>query len=343
MDIFKKDKAAFGPLDSRYSYGCIDARFGNPSFLHKYWELCDVHVTAKGGKKMNYLDAYGDDDLKRAILMLHIRIGNADVTERHVVLGVGASQVMSAAMYALSLDGPKIVHAESPYFSRFEHFTKFAGTGLEFWKDKPQPPHIQIITCPNNPNGMTRNIKTSDITIHDLVYNWPQYTDVVKYDEDIMVFGLAKATGHASTRVGWALVKDKEVADRMQHYIEMSTCGVGMESLNHAYRIMQIQERLRPDDTCFAEGRKILRDRWQRLKKSLGNDSNVKLINDGGMFAWGRVFKGTATDHFRSKSILVVSGEYFGRTDKYFRINMGLLDGDFSNLVHNCTIGVSSA
>ena len=47
---------------------------------------------------------------------------------------------------------------------------------------------IKIVTNPNNPDGEVTD--PSSATILDLCYNWPQYTDVVKYDHPIMVFSL---------------------------------------------------------------------------------------------------------------------------------------------------------
>ena len=48
------------------------------------------------------------------------------------------------------------------------------------------------------------------------VYNWPSLTNVTdNVDHDIMLFSLSKLSGHAGSRVGWAIVSDPEVAANM--------------------------------------------------------------------------------------------------------------------------------
>ncbi len=332
VNIFEKDKEAFGPTDS----DLLDLRFGDPAFLQPYWEGFRPEVITGYGLDMGYLESYGSESLKQTIRDLHSKIGNAVADGKHVVMGVGASQLVTAAIYAL---GNKDVYAKPPYFSRFEQFSRFSGIGSNLSIVKKPPMQTEIITCPNNPTGKQENNPSCKVVIHDLVYNWPQYTDVVEYDEDIMIFGLAKATGHASTRVGWALVKDKDIADKMQHYIEMSTCGVGVESLKMCERILKQSYMIPYENTCFKHGKDKLRRRREKLAE-VTKSKKFTILNDSGMFVWGKVKEEDANEFFeKTYGILIVNGSHFGMIGhQYFRINLGCDVDSFISLIDKLSV-----
>lgn len=331
MGVFDKDKEAFGPIES----DLLDMRFGNPAFLQPYWRNFNMEVISGSGKDMGYLDSYGSKSLKQTIKDIHRVIGNAKAIDKYVVMGVGASQIIAAAVYALDNSS---VYAKAPYFSRFKQFTQFSGIGSEFSTVKRPHKQTVIVTCPNNPDGL-HGRSDSKTAVYDLVYNWPQYTDVIKYDEDIMIFGLAKATGHASTRVGWALVRDKDVADRMQHYIEMSTCGVGVESLKMCERILRHLSIIEFQFTCFKHGKDKLRRRREKLAE-VSKNKKFTILNDSGMFVWGKVEGEDANEFFeKTYGLLVVNGSYFGMPGhEYFRINLGCDVDSFTSFIDKLSV-----
>ncbi|CAI8583373.1 unnamed protein product [Vicia faba] len=47
---------------------------------------------------------------------------------------------------------------------------------------------------------------------------------------DLTLFTVSKSTGHAGMRIGWALVKDLEVAKKMTKFIELNTIGISKDS-----------------------------------------------------------------------------------------------------------------
>jgi L-tryptophan---pyruvate aminotransferase len=65
---------------------------------------------------------------------------------------------------------------------------------------------IELVCSPNNPDGAIREAVLDNETgkrVHDLAYYWPQYTPMRgPADNDIMLFTVSKATGHAGTRIG---------------------------------------------------------------------------------------------------------------------------------------------
>lgn len=335
MEVFDKDTEAFGANKE----GLLDMRFGDPAFLQPYWRGFKPEVISGSGLDMGYVNSYGSESLKQAIRDIHNKVGNAVADDKHIVLGVGASQMLAAAVYALK---NKDVWAKPPFFSRFLQLTKFAGIDANLVvSDLPPIPGelTQIITCPNNPDGKHESFSYTEDSIYDLVYNWPQYTDVIKYDEDLMVFGLAKATGHASTRVGWALVKDKNIAEAMHHYIEMSTCGVGVESLKMTERILRQQIIIEDKYLCFKHGKDKLRRRRDKLNEAL-KDKEFEILNDSGMFVWGRVKDKNACKIWKDKyGVLAVNGRYFGMPDdSYFRLNLGCDVNTFTSLIEKLSV-----
>lgn len=81
---------------------------------------------------------------------------------------------------------------------------KWAGDARTFDKDVP---YIELITTPNNPDGIIReatvNRGDQGKLIHDLAYYWPQYTPITSpANFDIMLFTASKCTGHAGSRIG---------------------------------------------------------------------------------------------------------------------------------------------
>eukprot|EP01051_Picozoa_sp_SAG22_P022673 SAG22_NODE_5523_length_999_cov_1.715556_1_plen_78_part_00 len=55
--------------------------------------------------------------------------------------------------------------------------------------------------------------------VYDRAYYWPHFTPVQPASDEIGLYTLSKLTGHAGTRIGWALVKDEAVAARMAAWI----------------------------------------------------------------------------------------------------------------------------
>lgn len=75
---------------------------------------------------------------------------------------------------------------------------------------KEEGPYIELVTSPNNPDGILRESmvnRSEGILIHDLAYYWPQYTPITSIaDHDVMLFTASKSTGHAGMRIGYILV-----------------------------------------------------------------------------------------------------------------------------------------
>lgn len=279
----------------------LDMSLGNPEFLHPYWAKQNTLAFLDLSKDLNY--RYKSmNSLKHAIKLLHQKLKNADVSDCQVVIGNGVTQLLNGL---INISSNPLVHAEPPYYYRF---TEFAKLNNKTWINHENA--LKLATLPNNPDGKIYLPKGE--AIYDLNYNWPQYTMPVNYKFDVMVFGLSKALGLASARIGWALIKDKNLANKLEKYVEYTTGGVSIYSQKIANRL--IKQQLIADTSVFQYGKKILDKRWNHLW------FNVKLpftiLNSSGLFLW---CEGVCPSNLKG-----VSGSQFGETDDKFRLNLGI-------------------
>lgn len=296
----------------------LNLGWGNPNFLIPYWKNISLSLP----KHVATPYVIGSlPELQEAIKSLHAQEKNAKVSTKHIVVGHGATQILAALLHVIN----KPVFANPPFFMRFPEIAKIAKVP---WK--PCPKGLEIITNPNNPDG-TVTLKDSKFSnIYDLSYNWEQYTTPLNYDEDIMVFSLSKATGHASTRIGWAIIKDAKLAHDVQDYIEHSSCGVSLEAQLKALAV--IKSQLGNPNTCFSYGKKILNNRHRQLERL---KLPFKKLNHSGMFLWAQVKWPIyhPAQIFKPKNIIYTSGSLLGGYDDFFRINLGCSEKDFKEFL----------
>lgn len=276
----------------------LDLSWGNPEFLVPYWK--DKFVGCDSELPMGY--KFGSENrLNSLVRCLHKVIGNAETDGYRIIFGHGATQLLIGLMKVL--DYP--VYADPPYFMRFPKFADYAGIS---WGQTQNA--YQILTLPNNPDGNSLYKYHNPQHLLDLSYNWPQYTDVQNYKDDVMVFSLAKATGHASTRIGWAIIKDEQLALELEKYVEMSTGGLSLDAQEKAMNV--IDSQLHEDDTVFKYGKNVLDRRWEGIKKL---NLPFKVLNNQGMFLW---CAGECPEELEC-----VKGKEFGVSNDYFRLNLG--------------------
>ncbi|XP_009613396.1 tryptophan aminotransferase-related protein 2-like [Nicotiana tomentosiformis] len=166
----------------------------DPVMYESYWQkmgnMCDI--TFSGYQSLSYfanakylcwfLEPKREEEIKK----LHNVFGNAVMDDHYVVVGTGSSQLIQAALYALSpTDEPEPISVVSaaPFYPEVTDFVrsglyKWAGVARNFEKDGP---YIKFITSLNNPYGFTREIVVNGVQgtlIHDFAYYWPQYTAI---------------------------------------------------------------------------------------------------------------------------------------------------------------------
>ncbi|CAH2046423.1 unnamed protein product, partial [Thlaspi arvense] len=243
----------------------LAACIGDPLFLEPFWmqNAEGSAVLESGWHRMSCLfhkdGSYVSAELEKIIRKLHNVVGNAVTDKRFIIFGTGATQLIAASVHALSLtnssSSPARLLASVPYYATYkEHAEFFNSSNVKFegdasaWKKSKGNDNItqviEVVTSPSNPDGKLKravldgpNVKT----IHDCAYYWPHFLPTThQVDEDLSLFSLSKATGHAGSRFGWALVKDKYIYENMKRYIYLSSMGVSRDTQLHVLQLLKV-------------------------------------------------------------------------------------------------------
>ncbi|KAL5552834.1 hypothetical protein UlMin_040235 [Ulmus minor] len=275
------------------SEAVINLDHGDPTVYRSFWERMDDECTMviKGSDSMSYISDirnvcwFMEPELEAAVKRLHRTVGNAVVDDRNIVVGNGSTQIYHALLYALTSPGgeePVSVVSAAPYYSQYVEETDYLRSGLFKWGGDARTfgkgkPCIEIVTSPNNPDGSIREAEAKDQNggkiIYDLAYYWPQYTPITRpADYDIMYFTFSKSTGHAGSRIGWAIVKDEEIARKMTKFIELSSIGVSKDSQLRAAKIMGVicdgyKDLKSHKENFFEHAHLIMAERWKKLRE----------------------------------------------------------------------------
>ncbi|XP_071928296.1 L-tryptophan--pyruvate aminotransferase 1-like [Coffea arabica] len=365
----------------------INLDHGDPTAYETYWSKVGERstITFTGDQSLSYfanaknLCWFLEPKLEEEIRRLHHVVGNAKVDDHFIIVGNGSSQLIQAALYAVSPSDqpqPTSVVSAAPYYSAYQEVADLLRSGLYKWggdaysfnKDEP---YIEMVTSPNNPCGMTREPvvnRPQGKIIHDLAYYWPHYTPITsQVDYDIMLFTVSKCTGHAGSRIGWALVRDKDVARKMVDLMVISTIGVSKESQLRAAKILGVIS-----DSClldkspglenfFEYAQHLMAARWEKLREIAKVNELFSLTEYPSeyclftkeftearpAFAWMSC-KSDMEDLekiLRGHKILARGGKRFGSDPKYVRISMLSRDQEFNlflerlSSIHGITSG----
>ena len=287
--------------------------------------------------------------LNATICELHRKVGNvAGLEERFLVVGAGAMQVLSASIHALcdaERNASCPLYTKRPFWGEIEDLANVQAPRIRWMKStndlwaSDAGEIIEIITSPNNPDGRI-NVPTTTTTktIYDSVYDWPSFPspgDSSEKDPAIQVFSLSKLAGYAASRVGWALIKDKAVAEAVESYIFLNGQGAGVEAQYRAARVLKaISNSVGTKNDFFAAVRGKMNARWRRLEKTIeGTRFSIDGVS-GQPFAWLRCKIGDAAILSDSK-LRVSNGTEFGAPvyDPHIRLITGMDDSTFDNML----------
>ncbi|MED6149451.1 hypothetical protein PIB30_062541 [Stylosanthes scabra] len=354
----------------------INLDHGDPTVYEEFWRESGekTTITIPGWQSMSYFSDVSnkvcwflEPEFAKEVVRLHGVVGNAVTEDRHIIVGTGSSQLFLAALYALSPTDslePMSVVSASPYYSSYPSMTDYQKSGLYKWggdaeKFEKSGPYIELVTSPNNPDGCVRRSvlnRTEGLLVHDLAYYWPHYTPISSpADHDLTLFTLSKATGHAGMRIGWALVKDKEVAKKMTKFIELNTIGVSKDSQLRAAKVMRAVSdgcELQGDgESFFKFSHKLMSNRWKQLREAVHRSNGLfsvptfspsfctffnQNLEPHPAFVWLKC-EGNVEDcerFLRGHNILTRSGTHFGVSQQYVRISMLDTHENFMHFLH---------
>jgi aspartate/methionine/tyrosine aminotransferase len=324
----------------------LDLTYGNPSFLQEVWAYQKDYTIDFKIKSMPYkLGKTADPDLEKNIKEIHKKYKNCKITKKsQIVVTVGAVQALQAAMYAYrKIYGPRYLYSPRPYWGRFQEFAASQQMTMCDWLSTDSEPDknlkaiakndhgktvITLITTPNNPDGELYSKYKADI--RDACYNWPQYTKKpVLLGDDVVIFSLSKLSGHSSTRLGWAVVRNPQIATLMQEYVELFSSGVSIESQTQAAMVLSNLLEGSPE-SFFKLGRVKLAARNLILKDLVKKHKlPIKILSKDGMFWYIECRPQVVFD----LKVNCFAGSACGDLKKdRFRFNIGCSTEDFEDL-----------
>lgn len=364
-----------------------DADSGDPQLFEDYWRQHPEMgtVVTPGWYRMGYQIRDGqiimnflNNALEAAIRELHALTGNAVTEGRYIVLGTGSIQLINAAVHSLALQQLNVsnVVALAPYYGAYEWQTKTFSTANYRWAGEPERssstslnggPVIELIASPNNPTATIQEVpsNTSGVVVYDHAYYWPHLTAITKaVDNDIMLFTLSKITGHAGTRIGWAIVKDLDLSVKMMNYVFLNTLGVSHDSQLRATQLLHsvvksyTRPTMSPEKGIFHYGHEVLLGRWARLEAIFSKSSRFSLQHietqhcsffgkksaPSPGYAW--VYCERDEDMDCSEVMLRANitgraGMLFGSSNRYVRLTLLRRQTNFENLAAHLSVLVS--
>ncbi|XP_047956048.1 tryptophan aminotransferase-related protein 3-like [Salvia hispanica] len=348
-----------------------DADSGDPLFLEPFWmhHASSSAVLISGCHRMSY--SFPGSTAISEVLDSHIRrlhhvAKNALTDGKYIVFGGGSTQLLNAAVYALSanLSSPASVVASAPFYPLYKTQTDFFQNKNYAFKGEASLMSnasyantnvIEFVTSPNNPDGNLKEAvcKGPNVrAIYDHAYFWPHFTAIPSpADEDVMIFTMSKLTGHAGSRFGWALVKDEEVYNNMMMYISVAEMGISRETQLRALQLMKAI--LRGDGKeIFDYAFEKMSARWGKISRIFSKSKRFsiqeipplycnffdKVRGPSPGYAWVKCEREEDLDCtrvLREANIIGRAGSRFSVDDHYVRLSLLKGDDDFNLLLNH--------
>ncbi|CAL4961702.1 unnamed protein product [Urochloa decumbens] len=369
------DACFTGPDCSLRTPICIaNASSGNPLFLEPYWRrhAAAGAVLVSGWHRLSYTTTDGwfqSVELERHIRRLHRAVGNAVVDDKHLVFGAGSTQLINALVHALSPDAnaaspPARVVATAPYYTPYRTQTAMFD-GREYRWDgttaaRANSSHdgfIEFVASPNNPDALLHKpVLRGSAAIVDHAYYWPHFTHIAApADEDVMLFTMTKSSGHAGSRLGWALIRDEKVAKRAYEYVQNSIMGASRDTQLRMLGIVKVMlANLHGKEDIFTFGHDVMRTRWRRLSAIMLRSRRISLQKmapeyctyfnrvrePSPAYAWVNCEREEDDDCYETllkANIITRSGAGYEASSRYTRVSLLKTDDDFEVLMERIT------
>ncbi|KAH6826864.1 Pyridoxal phosphate transferases superfamily protein [Perilla frutescens var. hirtella] len=357
---------------SNFQHDCsADANSGDPTFLEPFWmeHAGRSAVVVSGWHRMSYSfpdQSYISQQLENHIRTLHSIAKNAITEGKYIVYGTGSTQLLTAAVFALSINrsSPAPVVAKPPYYPVYRSQTDYFETARfrfdnTFLVTNTSDEVIEFVASPNNPDGNLRksvfegpNVKT----IYDHAYYWPHFSAIpAPADEDLMIFTLSKITGHAGSRFGWAIVRDRTVYENMLNYISFAELGTSRETQLRTLQLLRTIIRGKNDGKeIFNFAYNSMRQRWDKLNQILSSSNRFQIQEipyqfcsffdqirgPSPAYAWVKCVReedSNCTAVLDAAKIIGREGRLFGSDDHYVRLSLIRRQDDFDLLLRRLT------
>eukprot|EP00192_Tetraselmis_astigmatica_P005029 CAMPEP_0117648714 /NCGR_PEP_ID=MMETSP0804-20121206/564_1 /TAXON_ID=1074897 /ORGANISM="Tetraselmis astigmatica, Strain CCMP880" /LENGTH=497 /DNA_ID=CAMNT_0005454359 /DNA_START=66 /DNA_END=1556 /DNA_ORIENTATION=+ len=266
---------------------------GDPLVMEAYWveHSSEALTVTMPSFRIGYANNGHLPELEAVVRKLHAKVGNANTEGCQIVFGVGSTQLIGAAWFALANatgSNPALVWGKAPFYSGYRTAEMFESRRFAFLDSNdppspaPQQQVIEMVTSPNNPDGRMRSSVVSGASVvYDNAYYWPHFAPITKAEEttggDVRLFTLSKLSGHAGTRIGWAIVRDADIAERMRGAVNMMTLGVPFESQEGLAAVVLQAIVDREDGGTLSYGRQKMSGRWERLQAALAGSKRFRL------------------------------------------------------------------
>eukprot|EP01137_Pigoraptor_chileana_P029268 Opistho-2@14278 len=319
-----------------------------------------------------------DVDFESLLRAAHARAGNVVIADskHELVFGVGARQLLHASLYALRcIEGTTLrltsVEPYYPLLARMGHVAPdtavWAGVDCKWTGGMARSPSagveiadgplVDIVVLPSNPTGAIREaLPHATHAIHDLSYAWPhlmssssslspdsgQPAPSFPRCDSIMLFSLSKLSGHAGTRLGWAWVRNRDVARRMREYVRHMTIGVSGDAMERARTVLRRMFSDAKTGCEFYDGmvqhvRRTLSTRWSAVRLIVERSGGRLLLHgDETPTGWCyALFRdgadGSLWSHLSDAGVRATAGDQLGMPG-LIRVNMMVSDDTFKVL-----------
>lgn len=318
--------------------------------LNEWWEqenlIINYPINASSSYRLDVLP-----ELELLIRDLHKKLAPYQkIDDCELVFGIGATQLIHASLYATALahsikKNPPINNKtlistlyatqQEPGYIEYGSLIEIMHQALINWirfrdyLEVDQENLLEFVTTPNNPDGrIIKPVTGAYWTIHDRVNHWPFFMNADSSDfyletlenDKISIFSLSKVLSFSGSRLGYAFVKDKQIANYMRHYVIMATHGLVSDSQFHAAAALRylLQDHLYQYTNWITQN---LNERWARLRSALKGKELV-LLNEQGPASWVKA-PGNAQEYLLKKyNVECTYGTEYGVTEEYARFNM---------------------
>jgi len=311
----------------------------------EYWRSKLINISYPISSMTRY-SLTGSPKLHELVRKFHkLQNPNADFDQKELVFGVGATQVLHAILYAIyhKLKRKLLITVRTPGYLDIPETIPVLHTCQATYQPNLTYADVEFMATPNNPDGRLQTAQPGVLyTVYDRINFWPCYigddpslpSRHTFKEEDITVFSLPKLNGFSGSRLGYAFIRDPELAHYARFYVVTQTHGLSIDS---EIRHMTCLEWFMKDNNYQNFMRTMvetLQNRWNILRETLKSNSEIILLNSQGPNAWIQTPGKRAKDFLRSSyNIVGTYGPEYGASEDYARLNLLLFTYQFNEFI----------